>query len=394
MRCPKCHYLSFEPEARCRNCGYGMPLDDQPDDGTPAPAAAPDLHQGQSADGPLIDLLLRSDPSTAAVEPELARRHSDPFPDLPMREPDAEPRPASAPRGPFDAPEAILVRPPARSVRESRPAPAARRSGPRTSTPPAARRAAATVMTAELPLFVTRSVQAAEGDLPAGDADAPDDAPLVEAPVQPRPPLAVRKPAPDTTAGRTSTAATGVHPRPNLPLRKPGPLHHDLLEDLQRIEHLERKAAADAQAATRREWTSDGAGPASRLGAAVIDALLIGAVSAAVLTITLRWLDLPMAQAGLLPVVPTAAFLLLVGVGYLLIFTAAGGQTIGKMTTGIRVVPDEARMGETLSVRQALYREILTVPSVLVLGAGFIPGLVGERRALHDRLAHTRVVRA
>jgi uncharacterized RDD family membrane protein YckC len=249
-------------------------------------------------------------------------------------------------------------------------------------------------MTAELPLFVTRSVQAAEGDLPAGDADAPDDAPLVEAPVQPRPPLAVRKPAPDTTAGRTSTAATGVHPRPNLPLRKPGPLHHDLLEDLQRIEHLERKAAADAQAATRREWTSDGAGSASRLGAAVIDALLIGAVSAAVLTITLRWLDLPMAQAGLLPVVPTAAFLLLVGVGYLLIFTAAGGQTIGKMTTGIRVVPDEARMGETLSVRQALYREILTVPSVLVLGAGFIPGLVGERRALHDRLAHTRVVRA
>jgi len=36
----------------------------------------------------------------------------------------------------------------------------------------------------------------------------------------------------------------------------------------------------------------------------------------------------------------------------------------------------------------------LTVPSVLALGVGFVPALVGDERALHDRLAHTRVVRA
>ncbi|HET9372178.1 MAG TPA: hypothetical protein VFO19_18080, partial [Vicinamibacterales bacterium] len=24
MRCPKCHYLSFEPEPRCRNCGFDL----------------------------------------------------------------------------------------------------------------------------------------------------------------------------------------------------------------------------------------------------------------------------------------------------------------------------------------------------------------------------------
>ena len=24
MRCPKCHYLSFEPEPRCKNCGYDL----------------------------------------------------------------------------------------------------------------------------------------------------------------------------------------------------------------------------------------------------------------------------------------------------------------------------------------------------------------------------------
>ena len=30
MKCPKCHYLSFEPEPRCRNCGYDL-LEPMPD---------------------------------------------------------------------------------------------------------------------------------------------------------------------------------------------------------------------------------------------------------------------------------------------------------------------------------------------------------------------------
>jgi uncharacterized RDD family membrane protein YckC len=45
-------------------------------------------------------------------------------------------------------------------------------------------------------------------------------------------------------------------------------------------------------------------------------------------------------------------------------------------------------------MRQAAYRSVLALPSVLALGAGFLPALVGDERALHDRLAHTRVVRA
>ena len=109
---------------------------------------------------------------------------------------------------------------------------------------------------------------------------------------------------------------------------------------------------------------------------------------------TLRWCDLPLERVTVLPAAPTAAFLLIVGLGYLLMFTAAGGQTIGKMALGLRVVGDapEARRG--LTFKQAFYRELLTLPSVLVLGAGFIPALIGDERALHDRLAHTRVVRA
>jgi hypothetical protein len=39
-------------------------------------------------------------------------------------------------------------------------------------------------------------------------------------------------------------------------------------------------------------------------------------------------------------------------------------------------------------------RALFTLPSVLVAGAGFLPALMGEERAVHDRLAHTRVVRA
>jgi uncharacterized RDD family membrane protein YckC len=110
----------------------------------------------------------------------------------------------------------------------------------------------------------------------------------------------------------------------------------------------------------------------------------------------LRWCDLPFSRAIVLPVVPIAAFLLLMGAGYLAMFNAAGGQTIGKMLFGIRVVTDDEAETEGLppTARQATYRAFLTVPSVLLLGIGFLPALMGSRRAVHDRLSHTRVVRA
>jgi uncharacterized RDD family membrane protein YckC len=107
----------------------------------------------------------------------------------------------------------------------------------------------------------------------------------------------------------------------------------------------------------------------------------------------LRWCDLPFARVGVLPLAPMAAFMFLIVVGYLLLFTAAGGQTLGKMAAAIRVIGDEDD-DEALTVGQAAARSVLTVPSVVVLGAGFVPALFGDERAIHDRLAHTRVVRA
>ncbi len=48
-------------------------------------------------------------------------------------------------------------------------------------------------------------------------------------------------------------------------------------------------------------------------------------------------------EVRLLPIVPMGAFLLLLNGGYLTMFTAAGGQTIGKMLAGTRVVAGRLR---------------------------------------------------
>jgi hypothetical protein len=60
------------------------------------------------------------------------------------------------------------------------------------------------------------------------------------------------------------------------------------------------------------------------------------------------------------------------------------------MATKIRVVTDA---DEAVDGARAVQRTIAAAASALVLGIGFVPALIGvERRALHDRVAHTRVV--
>ena len=92
----------------------------------------------------------------------------------------------------------------------------------------------------------------------------------------------------------------------------------------------------------------------------------------------------------ILPLVPLVAFLLLVKLSYFAAFTAVGGQTIGKMAMRIRVVTAE---DGTVNGPLAVKRTLAGVASAVTLGIGFLPALLGsERRALHDRLTHTRVV--
>ncbi len=75
-----------------------------------------------------------------------------------------------------------------------------------------------------------------------------------------------------------------------------------------------------------------------RTVAGVIDVLILGSISAAVVVLTLRVCELTLEQWAMLPAVPMLAFLMLLCGGYFVLFTVAGGQTIGKMAAHIRVV--------------------------------------------------------
>jgi uncharacterized RDD family membrane protein YckC len=125
--------------------------------------------------------------------------------------------------------------------------------------------------------------------------------------------------------------------------------------------------------------------------AAALDLLLLGAIDLVVVYFTLRMCGLSTDQIGILPIVPLGAFFLLVNGGYLAAFTAAGGQTIGKMAFGLKVVGNADR---PVTGGLAVVRALGCVASIASLGLGFLPAIVAEGgRALEDRLAHTRVVR-
>jgi uncharacterized RDD family membrane protein YckC len=213
-----------------------------------------------------------------------------------------------------------------------------------------------------------------------GAPDAPADLPLFETepaaeietplipPPAPRKPLAVRREAAPYGPSREDRS-TGAAPRENLVLPLP------------------RSVQPAAAAATDHEGV-EMARPVPRFSAAVIDVLLLAAIDAIVLYFTVRLCSLTMADVTMLPLVPFLAFLLLLDGGYLIAFTAAGGQTIGKMALGLKVVgPDDA----TVPVTTATLRSAAALVSALCLGAGLFPALFGGR-ALHDRLADTRVV--
>lgn len=224
-------------------------------------------------------------------------------------------------------------------------------------------------------------------DLPLFNARgrSSDDEPLIRLPVAPRAPLAVRKtPATARRAGtppRLSALeepalqfADEAAPLIDLPLRDEG-------WALPPAVHVARTATMPAPgtpSATGR-----------RLGAAVIDHLILFAIDAAVVYFTLRMAGLPLADWRLLPPLPLLAFLGLVKFAYFCAFTAVGGQTIGKMAFGIRVVTD----GNAAVDGACAIRRTIAGVAACALGLGFIPALVSpERRAFHDRVARTRVV--
>jgi uncharacterized RDD family membrane protein YckC len=245
-------------------------------------------------------------------------------------------------------------------------------------------------------------------DLPLfTDRDPLDDTPLISASSAPRPPLAVRRapPPPSPPKPRFERSAAA----PMLEMGDEGdPVEsaEEDAEDLRRREEELRALRASLQARADRSSSPDAGFVVAptwlRLVAGAVDVFIIAAIDAAVVLSTLRVLGLDRDQVLLLPVAPIALFLVLLNGGYLATFTAAGGQTIGKMLAGIRVIAQRPsddggfdRYTPRVSLGAAVLRATAYLASLLPAGLGFAAILLDkDRRALHDRLAETRVVRA
>ena len=218
-------------------------------------------------------------------------------------------------------------------------------------------------------------------------AETPD-APLVAPGAAPRAPLAVRRPAPALPRPKPKKETAPAEPLLDLEAADPFaasgfPSEHETPP--RATEH-----PSDA------EHAPVAASALARVAGGAIDVTLIVAIDVLVIYFTLRICDLTFAEVGALPMAPLLSFFLLLNGGYLAAFVAAGGQTIGKMAAGTRVIPaaPEVSLHRGVSFGQAVVRAGGYLVSALPVGLGFVPALAGEGRALHDRLADTRVVKA
>jgi uncharacterized RDD family membrane protein YckC len=214
-------------------------------------------------------------------------------------------------------------------------------------------------------------------DLPLFRDRAAGDAPLVTPGGAPRAPLAVRRSSP--AAGRAAARAPIEEPQLDLD----GPLLSAPSEQPPPVE-----------AGTGVEPQISAAPVGSRIVAALVDGVILGALGLVILYLTLKICDLTFSSIGVIPAAPFASFLLLIAGGYFTLFVTANGQTIGKMATGVKVVPADVGTSR-VSLGHAVVRAVAYLVSALPAGLGFLPALFGaDRRAIHDRLAATRVVKA
>jgi uncharacterized RDD family membrane protein YckC len=221
---------------------------------------------------------------------------------------------------------------------------------------------------AELPLF--------------GTAVLHDDAPLITKASAPRPPLAVRRATPEVPRLRDD--------QQRLQSSFDLTIDHEPDDD-------DAAIFTPAARATRSRWPADrperpqNAAVAARLAAVIIDLLILGAIDVVVIYFTMQICGLTVDDLGILPKGPMLAFLLVQNGGYLVTFTA-GGQTLGKMATGIRVVATES--AGTLDLGRAIARTLVWMLLAVPAGLGFLTLFSRDHRGLHDRFAGTRVVRA
>ena len=227
-------------------------------------------------------------------------------------------------------------------------------------------------------------------DLPLFEAHTADDEPLITKASPPRQPLAVRRATPDVPRLRAEPRAqsfdlafdadpvvvsspTPLFPR--VPDRSPSP-----------------GAITRPQPELLQADQPERASLFARFLAVVIDLTILAMVDVLVVYFTMEVCGVTFFELAILPKAPLLAFLALQNGTYLVGFTA-GGQTLGKMALGIRVVTadDSAPLGIGRALRRTVMWAILASPAGLGLLTAFFSS---DYRGLHDRLAGTRVVRA
>ena len=200
-----------------------------------------------------------------------------------------------------------------------------------------------------------------------------DDGPIVPPPA--RPPLGVRRSTPEFSRTRQRTTR---------PLRT---------ESLDFEPSPQEKSSAASQAASDTvQSLMELPSLAARLAATTIDVLLLVGIDAVVLYLTLQVTGLQNTVDDLrvLPPVPFVGFLGMLAFGYVAAFTVAGGQTIGKMLLSLRVIGDDGRPVDSAG---GMIRALACMLVPVTLGLSYLPALfTSDHRALHDRLAGTRVV--
>ena len=220
--------------------------------------------------------------------------------------------------------------------------------------------------------------QPSRAELPLFGLPTTDDPPLIPRASPPRPPLAVRRSTPEVPRVRTPTARS-----PNLNLA----LDLDVPADPQ-----PRAVSGGAPEPVVRASAEEDAAVVARIVAGSLDLLLLGTIDAAVIYFTMQICGVTILDFGIVPKAPLLAFLVAQNVGYLVAFTA-GGQTLGKMAVGIRVVPVDS--GRSIDLGRASKRTVAWLLLAVPAGLGFLTAFVSrDHRGLHDRFAGTRVVRA
>ena len=209
-----------------------------------------------------------------------------------------------------------------------------------------------------------------------------DDTPLITKASPPRAPLSVRKSTPEVARLRPVAAPKSGSLDLGLDLDTLGG------PPVPRLNPQERAQTVDPDPPAYYE----DAGVVRRVLAAAVDSIILLAIDLVVIYFTMQICGVGLAEFGILPKGPLIVFLVVQNVGYLIAFTA-GGQTLGKMATGIKVVSEDA--GDTLDIGCALKRTVMWLMLALPAGLGLLSMLFDhDHRGLHDRFAGTRVVRA